>query len=206
RNVFPPLRRGLGKRDSSDRGDLLACKLVTLALGVIIISVSLLLSLQQEIRLFDLILVFGSIVVIPMTFPLIAGLYVKRLPPWSFYAIFGSCAIPSIYSYIDGYFFNNHWNYQDRAIWASIFGAIGTVIVMPFYKNSPESFKKRTREFFQKMHTPIDYVKEVGIRSDYQQLLILGNVVMAMGLLIALRSEERRVGKESGARWSPGAG
>ena len=75
---FPVLRK-----DASDAELLLAGRIVTLLLGVLVVMAAMTFSTLKDIPIFDLVLQFGSLVALPYSIPLVLGLLVKRVPPWS---------------------------------------------------------------------------------------------------------------------------
>ena len=187
RNVVPYLRRLFGFREEMEaRKELVMCKLLTLALGVLIMFYSILFTLNKELILFDAYLSVNSIIGIPLVFPLLAGLWIKRIPRWSYFWIFGVCLMPSIYSYYLDFVHDIQWTIQHRAMWIFIFGIIGTLTSMPFYRFSSEDYKQLVRDFFTRMHTPVDYVKEIGISRNYEQLNILSKTSYGIGLSMLL--------------------
>jgi Na+/proline symporter len=187
RNIVPPLRRFFGRtEDMSPKAEVLMCKLLTLALGGLIITYSILFTLNKELILFDAYLTVNSIIGIPLVFPLLIGMWVKKIPRWSYFSIFGFCMIPSLYSLYMNTVHGVSHTIQDRALWIFIFGFIGTLVSLPFYKRSPAAYKKQVREFFEQMHTPIDYQKEIGLSRTHIQLVILGRVSVATGLVLGL--------------------
>jgi solute:Na+ symporter, SSS family len=185
RNLWPPIRRLLGRGDAGhDRAELIAAKLLTLLLGGVIIGLSVLFALSPGLSLFDSYFVVASVIGIPVAFPLLAGLWVKHLPGWSYFVIFGACLLPSIYSFVDGHFFGNPWTIQDRATWVFGCGIAATLACIPFDRFSSPRSRHRVDEFFQRMRTPVDYAKEIGASRDFDQLRIMGLTTSAMGLAL----------------------
>jgi len=187
RNIVPPLRKLLGyTREMTDRASLLMCKGLTLFMGCIIMTYSILFTLNKELILFDAYLSVNSIIGIPLIFPLIVGLWIKKIPKWSFFSIFGFCLIPSMYSFYLNWVHDIQWTIQHRAMWIFIFGIIGTLVSIPFYRFSTESYRKMVEDFFITMHTPVDYLKEIGVSKSYAQLNILGKASAGIGMTLFL--------------------
>ena len=182
RNMIPRLRGALGlSEELPAKTELIICKVATLILGAVILGYSCLFAMQKEIVLFDAYLIIGSVIGIPLGFPFLVGLWIKKLPSWSYFWIFGACLIPSIISFYDGRVNSNPWTIQERAMWIFIAGTIATVACMPFFKYSSVKYRNRIKEFFEMMHTPVDYAKEIGASRDYSQLYLIGNTVMFLG-------------------------
>jgi Na+/proline symporter len=187
RNLVPRLRNAMGLPPLSDRRNLFWAKVVTVILGILVISYSLLMSSGGEIVLFDAYFIIGSVVGLPIAIPMLAALYIKRLPSWSYFFITGMCLIPSAWSLIQGHLYDNPWTIQDRSMWVLIFAAIGTLICMPFYRRSSAAYLKQSDAFFDRMRTPVDFEKEIGVTRDFDQLRLMGNTcLIAAGLLSCL--------------------
>ncbi len=181
-NFIPWIRRMLKRPEMSDASNIRICRLVTIGLGLFIIGICVALSKQERFPLFDAYLTIASVLGIPMGFPITVGLWIKKLPRWSYFLIFGCCLMPSIYSFVDEIATGVKWSIQDRAMWIFIFGIGGTILSRALYFTSSDKYKTRLDAFFQKMHTPVDFDKEIGGANDDAQGRILGGVCLVMGL------------------------
>lgn len=186
RNLLPALRRRFGRPEPSHESGVWTCRAVTIGLGVLIIGVALILAAQPKIELFDVFLIVSSLIGLPIAMPLFWGLFVQRLPRWSFFFIFGCSMLPPIWSKIDTTFFGGVWNYQDRIIWVLVAGTVGMLICLPFYRTSSAEYRDRVASFFNRMRTPIDFASEVGRSRDSTQLRLMGNTATAGGSLLLL--------------------
>lgn len=186
RNLLPRLRGVLGLSPLVESGQLRLCRFVTVALGIIIITLSLLLARQTRFVLFEAFLLLGSVIVIPMLLPLIAGLVFRRLPAFSFFVILGAALIPSVYSLLREAQGEAAWTIQSRTIGVVGFGLAASIICRLLVRFQSEAQRQRERELFTAMDTPIDYAREVGSDLDVEQAAITGRIVQVLGLLIAL--------------------
>lgn len=187
RNVLPGLRTLLGRTEAmSPKAEVTMCKIMTLVLGGIIIGFSLMFAFNKEIVLFEAYLTINSIIGIPLLFPLLVGFWVKALPRWSYYAIFGISLLPSLYSFYDRYAHGVSWSIQDRAMWIFVFGLAGTLITMPFYRYSSPAYRARVEEFFRLVKTPVDFAAEVGASRTAWQLRLLGWSTLGIGMAFLL--------------------
>lgn len=187
RNIVPPLRRLLGKPEAmSPKAEVWMCKILTLVLGAMIITYSILFTLNKELILFDAYLIVNSTIGIPLVFPLLVGMWVRKIPSWSYFVIFGVSLLPSLYSLYMNLAHGVSHTIQDRALWIFIFGFVGTLICLPFYKRSPQAYKAQVEAFFERMHRPVDYKAEIGLSRNYAQLLILGRVSVLTGMVLGL--------------------
>ncbi len=186
RNLLPPLRRKLGLAEMTDKQGVAAGRWCTLLLGAIIIAQSLLMSQFGKFKLFDAYLLISSIIGIPLAFPIMASLYFRRIPRWSYFFIFGAGCLPSIYSLIDARLFDNPWTIQDRAAAIFIASLAATGASMPFFKYSSKEYKARIGEFFRRIRTPIDFEKEIGASKDVRQAMLVSRAAFVMGGSILL--------------------
>ena len=187
RNIIPRLRAFFGrKEDMRARQELVLCKFLTVLIGVLIMFYSILFSMNKELVLFDAYLLINSIIGIPLLFPMVMGLWIKKLPKWSYFAIFGICLLPSLYSLYLSQVHGVEWTIQERSLWIFVFGILGSLLTMPFYRASPAEYKKQVKEFFTTMRTPVDFAKEIGESRNFQQLIILGRSSLGIGLAILL--------------------
>lgn len=187
RNVVPRLRELFGKKpEMTPKGEILLCKLTTVAIGGLVLFYSIQFSLNKELALFDAYLMIDSIIGIPLVFPMLVGFWVRKVPSWSYFAVFGFCLIPSAYSYYLSETTGAGMTIQTRAMWILVFGALGTICSMPFFKRSPAEYKQRVEEFFTMVRTPVDFEKEIGESKGRSQLLLLGSSSLGVGLAVLL--------------------
>jgi len=103
--------------------------------------------------------------------------FIRRMPKYSYFVIFMTCLLPSLYSIWDERVNGNVWTIQDRLVWIFLAGIAATVICRLLWRFTKEAERKSIHEFFDTMRTPVDYAKEVGKSLDYKQLFFLGNTV-----------------------------
>ena len=188
RNIIPRLRSAFGKSEPLDaRVEMRICQFTTLLLGSLILGYALLFVFYSKIALFDASLMVATVIGLPMAFPLFIGLWLRRLPKWSYFPIFIACLAPSIWSFIDDKLNGNSWTIQDRAIWIMLFGTIATLISLLLARYSSSKSQAEVDEFFKLMHTPIDYQKEIGEASvDHEQYFVISKAIYYVGALILL--------------------
>ncbi|MCC6415553.1 MAG: hypothetical protein IT582_06565 [Opitutaceae bacterium] len=185
RNVMPALRGLFRLPPLSDSAQVFACRIATVVFGVVSILVAVFYSRLKNFGLFDSYLIVGSIIGLPLTIPMIAGLLIKRLPRWSFFAIFAASLAPAVYSLLDESLSDRHWTYTERGALVLLFGVTTTLICIPFYARSSQGFRDRVEAFFERMRTPLSS-EEKGVGSDRAQALILGRFSTLMGGLLLL--------------------
>lgn len=183
RNLVPRLRSAIRLNpEISQRSEMLICYISTLLIGAFIISTSILFSQQKEIILFDAYLIIGSIIGVPIAFPKLMGLWIKRLPFFSYFVIFGACLIPSMISFYDAQVHDQGWTIQDRIMWIFILGSIATVICIPLRRFERPGNREQIKKFFTLMHTPVDFDKEIGEHTDHQQAKLVGYSTLLIGV------------------------
>jgi len=186
RNIMPWVRARFGMAEMAPGRELAWCKVVTVILGLAIINIALNMAAQDEFILFDAYLLVGSIIGVPLGFPLFAGVFIRRMPKYSYFVIFMTCLLPSLYSIWDERVNGNVWTIQDRLVWIFLAGIAATVICRLLWRFTKEAERKSIHEFFDTMRTPVDYAKEVGKSLDYKQLFFLGNTASAVGAALFL--------------------
>ncbi len=186
RNIIPRIREKMGKADLEPATEMWLCRVLTGVLGGIIIFYSLLWVYQKDIVLFDAYLAMGAIIGIPLGFPMLAGLWLKKMWKWSYFFIISACLIPSAYAFYDTNVNDIVWTIQERAMWVFIFGSVATAICVPLAKWNDAQFQEQEKTFFETMQKPIDFEKEIGGSFDGRQLLVMGNASLILGLLLGL--------------------
>lgn len=182
RNLVPRFRSMLGLNpEISQRAEMLICYISTLLLGTFIIGSAILLSQQQEIILFDAFLLMASVIGLPLAFPKLMGLWIKKLPFWSYFLIFGACLLPSLISLYDARVNDSPWTIQDRAMWIFIAGTLATLVCIPFYRIANSAQRQQIEEFFSTMRKPVDFAKEIGGSTDRQQAKLVGSSILLVG-------------------------
>ncbi len=183
-NFWLPLRRWRGKTELADAVQLRLCRTVTIVLGVVIMGLAVLLAKQTRIVLFDIFLVIGSVIAVPLTLPLVVGIFVKRLPGWHYFVMVAGGLIPSIWSLLDEKFNGVAWSVQERGL-AVVFGAlVALVLAWPLRSRRSERDRQREAAFWERAATPVDFEQEVGGKMDSAQARITGNLVLVTGGLL----------------------
>ncbi len=187
RNIVPKVREMFGAtKPMTPKGELRLCKVATLGIGGLIITYSYLFSQNKELALFDAYLMINSIITIPLVFPMLVGFWVKKLPSWSYFVMFGFCLLPSIYSFWLKEATGEGFTIQQRAMWIFIFGILGAAVCMPFYRRAPAAYKKQVEDFYKLIRTPIRDEEHEGTSLAYVQLKLLGRSSVGVGLALLL--------------------
>mgnify|MGYP001258313957 CR=1 FL=1 len=156
------------------------------AVGGGIIGVACLFNQQEKLDLFDAMLMIGAIIGVPLGLPVLLGLWFKRIYWVTYFVILGVALAPSIYFTYDQAQNGTVWTIQDRMLWLYVAGFVGLLISFPLWRFAKQSERERIDRFFTKMHTPVDFEKEVGAANDGAQLKLIGVSALSMAVLILL--------------------
>ena len=184
RNFWPWLRRLFNLGEPSAVLELRVCRWITLFLGMAIIAMALMLAMQRQFQLFDAYFVIATLIGLPVTIPLVAGLFIRRLPFVSYFVIAGLSVLPAAYSLWDGAVNGNQWTVQDRGLWVIAFGLAGVVISLGLKRWEHSRSRERIEDLFQRMRTPVDAEEHGGDGNDLPQLRIMGRMSVAAGLFL----------------------
>ncbi len=180
-NLIARIREATGRAPLGDRALVRLCRLISTALGLLVISMSLLLASQEKVALFDTFLLIGSVVGTPILMPLVVGLVIRRLASWSYFVIAGMASIPSVYSFVDARITGNEWSIQERGAWVVGFALLGSLISIPLARFQSPPQRRREQALFEKMATEVDFEAEVGGSKDGLQALLVGRVTTVLG-------------------------
>jgi hypothetical protein len=187
RNIVPRIRERLRLPELDDAANLRWCRIVSTLIGGLIITFALLLVTLGQVQLFDMFLLIGSVIGVPMSLPLIWGLVLRRVPGWSYFAIFLAGVLPSAFSLIGPKVVEMEpWTIQQRSLWVMLFGSAAALICWCFRNHASAEFRKREIAFFERMSTPVNFETETGESNDRVQALLVGRVLTGVGGLIAL--------------------
>lgn len=190
------------RQSATDRELVLVGKTTTTVMGILVILAGLNFSRLAHLGLFDLMLQFSTLVVVPYQIPLVLGLVVKRTPPWVGWSTMLVCFAVSL---LTTQFFDAAWVQStfdlaqpltpaERSYWTVAIGLLLNVAAgclwffgtRPFWKSSAPAYRDRVEGFFQQLRTPIDFAREIGAESDRQQGTVLGMLCLYYGGFITL--------------------
>jgi len=190
------LYQGYLRRDASDRHMLVASRLTSLGVGLVMICVALLFA-QGATGIFTLLFILESMFLIPLGLPLLYGFLVKGGPWWSAVCAYVVGAITSLFVNL---YLNRYLGMGLNETYLIGIPAITTTIgfFVPVLLIEPQGeFALRVQAFFDKLRTPIDPATELGSSgvSGRGQLALVGKVTTGMGLacfLLAIASSAGR--------------
>ncbi len=182
KNGYPALMRLFGRHPRTDHRFLLGLgRVFTIALGIGLVSCALFFAARAGDRgIFALTFRINAILAIPLLLPMFLGFFIRKTPMWSGWACFLSalaasivCASMAMPSY-------------RIAMINSAVGIAAFLLTHLFWHRTPQAEQAALQEFFTRIHTPVDFEREVGEANDHQQLRLIGILATALGILLAL--------------------
>ncbi|HEY1719178.1 MAG TPA: transporter [Verrucomicrobiae bacterium] len=196
RSLYKPLF----KPNASESHLLAGGKLCTLAFGLIIVVIALLVNKYRTVGLFDLLNQFASNILMPVALPLIFGMYYKRTPGWSAWStvlvggvvsfLLGTFIRPEMFQHFMGW--KQPLNGDEKTYLLLATTTFGTVVIGSgwyfftglFYESSSKEYKSSVETFFKNLHTPVDKHAEAGVQTSIYKLL--GGLCLVYGVFILL--------------------
>ncbi|MGA3007607.1 MAG: transporter [Opitutaceae bacterium] len=189
---------------AAERELLIAGKITTVALGVVIIALATVASQRPNLPLFRLNLDFGILVTLPQAMPLVLGLFIRRTPAWSGWTTW-------LVGFIAGYetrqhftfrwamhlFYPSHvnpgpWEHQNwnQGAAALVITGVCTAwfcFTRFFYNREAGAYQAAIAEFSRKIETPVDYDREESsAATDSKQSWLIGWLCIPYGVAICL--------------------
>ena len=94
--------------------------------------------------------------------------------------------IPSAFGFFSAELFGETWSFQQKVFVNLTVGIVVYLLTMPFWNRTPEVYKRQAQDFFDRMLTPVDFEKEIGIPNDLRQLKIIGSFAAVIGGVICM--------------------
>ena len=193
KNFYHPIFR----KAASPRELLFAGKAVSALFGLLIILSALAIRSIQDFNLFDIMILFGSLIAIPYAMPLVWGIWVKDAPRWAGWT---SLLVGLLFSAFVKYRLDPAWfGYTDLTIrevsdFLYISSGLGNIVVCSvwffFTVWLKRHYKWKTHpmveDLFQRLNRPVDLVGEGGTESDDVQAKILGILCFVYGGFITV--------------------
>ena len=183
-NLILPWRKWRGKADLADVNQLRLCRTITVLLGLFIIAMAVGLSQQERFAMFDSYMIIASVVTVPVTLPLVAGIFVRKMPGWYYFVMLGGGMAMSIWTLVNEKMTGEVWSLQERSFVVVLGAMIALVVALPFRNRRSAKDRERETAFWGRTATPIDFEKEVGGSLDEAQARITGNLILVTGGLL----------------------
>jgi len=200
-------------KDSSSGHLLLVGRFASALFGLFIILIAIYINQLKGLNLFDAMLLFGGMIALPYTIPLMWGIIFKNTPSWSGWStvLIGfvisfvlnfsyTAADESTVYLIDPSWFTNAFGIEgtlserelkDYRYFTPIFINVVVCSAWFFFTSlfnglSSSEHRNRVDKFFTAMRTPIDFGKEVGQGKDSVQSKTLGILCLIYGGFVVL--------------------
>lgn len=186
KNIYPALKNIFKFRDLAPKKMLFMSQIFSSIFGICGILCAITFAAITGLGQFELVLLVGALLGIPMAVPLFWGIIIKKTPQWA-----AACSITfgfaaSLTAYFSEDLFGFKMAYQDNVFFIMAVSSLGFFISMLFTKYNSNAYNKKVDDFFTKMSTPVDFEKEIGQANDLSQLKIIGIFTLLIGLFIAL--------------------
>jgi Na+/proline symporter len=180
---------------ASERELLFASKVATVIFGGLIVLAGLWFASLRDLTIFKLMVNFGGWVAVPISVPLIWGMFLRRAPSWAGW----SCVLVGLStSWLTQRYLHAAWagrlfgftlNPREASDWAQAIGILLNIFVgsawfllTPLFSQTRTAEEiKRVDAFFNEMHTPVDFEKEEGAGNDTVQASIMGKLCLIYG-------------------------
>lgn len=199
RNFYLPVFR----KEAEEKELLRVGQGVTLIMGALIIGVALFLTKLKGLTLFDIMLQFGTLIALPLSVPLVVGIFVKKTPDW---AGWSTVLVGFIVSLLLNNFFHAEWisgvlgidggfterESKDITLITGIL--INTLVCVSWFLSTRIFYQenggsKRFAEvesFFEDLTTPVETVAESSGSASEQQRKMLGALAIAYGAFVGV--------------------
>ena len=180
RDVVPALRRRLGwGAELTAKTELRASQAVTVVFGAMMTFLAMHLAKGDGKGMFEVVLEAATFLSLPLTMPLVLAVFIKRVPGW---AALATVAAGLVVTPVMG------WDtpFHERAMGIFVTCCVVYAGSGFFWQTASEEYRARVEAFFERMHTPVDFEKEVGGGNDLSQLKILGGFTATIGVLLFL--------------------
>lgn len=193
RNVYQPLIN----KESTERDQMKIGKVATLVSGLLSVGAALLFASIREYSFFDLMMLFGALLQMPLSIPSLLALVIVRTPDWSGWAtiVVGLCVSAFMQFVFEvnwllplfGAESFTHREYVDLTVVSALLAQI--VITGGFFAFTAICYKERegerakeTNTMLRNLRTPISSEEEADV--DRRQGEYLGKMTQILGVLI----------------------
>lgn len=193
KNFYHPILR----KSASPRELLVTGKLVSALFGVLIVLSALAIRSIQDFNLFEIMVLFGSMITIPYAMPLVWGIFIKGAPRW---AAWSSLLVGLGFSAFTKWILDPAWfGYRDLTTrevsdFLYIWSGLGNIVVCSAWFFVTVWIARRMKlktpatveDLFERLNRPVDHSGEGGVESDDVQARILGQLCFVYGGFISV--------------------
>lgn len=196
KDIYPKISRKLSWKAKGESELLNYGRTLTWVMGFLIVLLALYFAQQDGSGIFEIMLQVGTLLSMPITIPLLLGMFIRQTPWWAALfsigcaLIFSSLAffeVPLSYlGFSQAYSNSFEWNFQQQFFGVLGSGIFGFLVSTLFAPNQRSAHRQMVDKFFTNMKTPIDFEKEIGEGNDFRQLTAIGRFGVAVAGFIAL--------------------
>lgn len=193
KNFYQPILR----KAASARELLITGKVVSGLFGFLIILSALAIRSIKDFNLFEIMILFGSLITIPYAMPLVWGIFFKGAPRWSAWS---SLLVGLTFSAFVKWGLQPAWfgyeNLSTREVsdFLYIWSGLGNIVICSIWFFCTIWIAKRLKlrtpaaveDLFVRLNRPVDHSGEGGVDSDQMQARILGMLCFTYGGFITL--------------------
>ena len=179
-NIYPTACKVLKKTPKTGPALLRIGQITTLCSGATIIGLAIYFSNVDGKGSFELLLDIGALIGTPMGPAMIMGMFCRKQPSYAaFISIVAGFALALITKFTD-------MAYDVRVFSTFGVGAVSFYLTR-FLPEDPQEVKERIKAFYTRMHTPVDFEKEVGSLEGVRlQAKVMSLVSLCVGGLVLL--------------------
>lgn len=198
RNFYAPILR----KEAGEKELLIAGKVTSFIFGIMVIGAAMFIESIQEFGLFDIMMLFSSLVAIPFIMPLIWGIIIKKTPSWSSWSTVIVGFLVSIYStyYLDPEIVRNligldsqfrpdeldEYLFFTSLLMNVVISSLWFLGTTYFAKYNKPEYTAQEEEFFERMNTPVITKAEDTKAMDRAQLKTLSKLSIPYGSFVLL--------------------
>ncbi len=196
KDIYPKIVHYLKWKPRSESELLRYGHLLTWVMGFLIVLLALYFAQQDGEGIFEIMLTVGTLLSMPITIPLLWGLFIRQTPWWAALLSIGCALLFSFISYFevpltwfgfsqefsDGF----QWNFQKQFFGVFAAGSFGFLVSILFAPSRDSEHRQLVDRFMKTIRTPIDFEKEIGLGNDSSQLTAIGRFGAAVAIFVAL--------------------
>ncbi|WP_166422283.1 hypothetical protein [uncultured Paraglaciecola sp.] len=196
KDIYPKMARLLRWKPKAELALLHYGRILTWIMGVLIVCLALYFAQQDGSGIFDIMLQVGTLLSMPITIPLLLGMFIRQTPWWAALLSIACALVFSSLAYFEmplsylgfsqNYSDNFEWSFQQQFFGVLGTGTFGFLISTLFAPAKDSPHRQMVDKFITNMKTPIDFAKEVGEGNDLTQLTLIGRFGTAVTGFIAL--------------------
>jgi len=202
RDIVPLLRRKLGWKPFSERGELVVSQIATAVMGASFVGLACFFAREGGPSLFAAMFDVIALVAVPLYVPLCLMTFIRKVPSWTAMASVGAGLAGSLCGFFSRELFGAPWSYQVKVVVNLGAGIAAYLLCALFWRLGDPAYRSRVAAFYERMLRPVDFAAEVGPGNDRTQFRTIGVFSVLIGGLICLLAFVSGSARE---RWVTGA-